>query len=180
MKLSLPIFIGLSVLTLAACDNQEAKAPEKVTALSESKVESMPEKAPVSDTSKDETVSSVVKNEEAKNIAEVKNITEVEKVEQKTVEEVKTAVEKTTVVSNVKKNEMAKKVAGHSEKPRKTATNSYLKEQKALLKVLESQYQQIRCTAEAAKLGENSFCRQEERRLFLEIERVKGEIRLNQ
>ncbi|MDC2826110.1 hypothetical protein PHA51_08740 [Rodentibacter pneumotropicus] len=174
MKLSLPIFIGLSVLTLAACDNQEAKAPEKVTALSESKVESIPEKAPVSDISKDETVSSVVKNEEAKNIAEV------EKVEQNTVEKVKTAVEKPTVVSNVKKNEMAKKVARHSEKPRKTATNSYLKEQKALLKVLESQYQQIRCTAEAAKLGENSFCRQEERRLFLEIERVKGEIRLNQ
>ncbi|OOF38692.1 hypothetical protein BKK47_08710 [Rodentibacter mrazii] len=174
IKLSLPIFIGLSVLTLAACDNQEAKAPEKVTALSESKVESMPEKAQVSDTSKDKTVSSVVKDEEVKNIAEV------EKVEKKTVEEVKTTVEKPTVVSNVEKKETAEKVVHHSAKPRKTATNSYLKEQKALLQVLESQYQQIRCTAEAAKLGEYSFCRQEERRLFLEIERVKGEIRLNQ
>lgn len=173
MKLSLPIFIGLSVLTLAACDNQEAKTPEKVTALSESKVESMPEKMPVSDASKDETVSSVVKDKEVKNIAEV------EKVEQKTVEEVKNTVEKPPVASNVKKGEMAKKVR-HSEKPRKTATTSYLKEQKALLKVLESQYQQVRCTAEAEKLGEYSFCRQEERRLFLEIERVKGEIRLNQ
>ncbi|THA07526.1 hypothetical protein [Rodentibacter pneumotropicus] len=167
MKLSLPIFIGLSVLTLAACDNQEAKTPEKVTALSESKVESMPEKMPVSDASKDETVSSVVKDKEVKNI------------EQKTVEEVKNTVEKSPVASNVKKGEMEKKVR-NSEKPRKTATNSYLKEQKALLKVLESQYQQIRCTAEAAKLGEYSFCRQEERRLFLEIERVKGEIWLNQ
>ncbi|TGY50353.1 hypothetical protein E5343_03705 [Rodentibacter caecimuris] len=173
MKLSLPIFIGLSVLTLAACDKQEAKTPEKVTALSESKVESMPEKMPVSDASKDDKVSSVVKDEEVKNIAEV------EKVEQKTVEEVKTIVEKPTVVSHVEKKETAEKVVRHSAKPRKT-TNSYLKEQKALLKVLESQYQQIRCTAEAAKLGENSFCRQEERRLFLEIERVKGEIRLNQ
>ncbi|OOF53840.1 hypothetical protein [Rodentibacter genomosp. 2] len=174
MKLSLPIFIGLSVLTLAACDNQEAKAPEKVTALSENKVESMPEKAPVSDTSKDETVSSVVKDEEVKNIAEV------EKVEKKTVEEVKTTVGKPTVFPNVEKKETTEKVVRHSAKPRKTATNSYLKEQKALLQVLESQYQQIRCTAEAAKLGEYSFCRQEERRLFLEIERVKGEIRLNQ
>ncbi|TGZ98202.1 hypothetical protein [Rodentibacter pneumotropicus] len=174
MKLSLPIFIGLSVLTLAACDNQEAKTPEKVTTLSESKVESMHEKMPVSDASKDETVSSVVKDKEVKNIAEV------EKVEQKTVEEVKTTVEKSPVASNVKKDEMAKKVVRHAEKPRKTVTTSYLKEQKALLKVLESQYQQVRCTAEAEKLGEYSFCRQEERRLFLEIERVKGEIWLNQ
>ncbi|VEH67665.1 Uncharacterised protein [Rodentibacter pneumotropicus] len=105
MKLSLPIFIGLSVLTLAACDNQEAKTPEKVTALSESKVESMPEKMPVSDASKDETVSSVVKDKEVKNIAEV------EKVEQKTVEEVKNTVEKPPVASNFKKGEMAKKYA---------------------------------------------------------------------
>lgn len=66
----------------------------------------------------------------------------------------------------------------------KTATQkaqtAYLGEQKALLKALESQYQQVRCTSEAEKLGDYSFCCQEERCLFLEIECVKDEIRLNQ
>lgn len=173
MRFALSLLVGASVLTLAACDNQDVKTPEKVTALSENaenKVELMPEKMPISEPTKDEMISTVSQNEDVKNA--------VEKVESNSAENVESAVEKSNISSNVEENATAEKVERSSVKPRKTE-NRYLKEQKALLKVLESQYQQIRCTAEAAKLGENSFCRQEERRLFLEIERVKNEIRLN-
>ncbi|OOF36303.1 hypothetical protein [Rodentibacter heidelbergensis] len=166
MKFAFSLLIGSSVLTLAACDNQEAKTPEKMTALSENKTEAV---SVTSEAVKEEIPSPAAKGEAVEKTDKVEAVG-------KTVEEMGT-----TADSDGKKDDMAeKKVVRHSEKVRKTATNRYLKEQKALLKVLESQYQQIRCTAEAAKLGENSFCRQEERRLLSEIKRVKGEIRVNQ
>lgn len=170
MKFAFSLLMGSSVLTLAACDNQETKTPEKMTALSENKTEV------VSATS--ETVNEEIPSPAAKGEA-VKKTDEVEKVAHNTVKEVKKTVAKPAVTSNVKKDGMVKKTPHRSEKTHKTSTNRQLKEQKALLKVLESQYRQVRCTAEAAKLGENSFCRQEERRLLSEIKRVKGEIRVN-
>lgn len=51
------------------------------------------------------------------------------------------------------------------------------KQKKAVLNVLEKQYKQVRCSADAKNLSSDSFCRQEERRLFLEIQRIKDELR---
>jgi raw score 16.02 len=51
------------------------------------------------------------------------------------------------------------------------------KQKKAVLNVLEKQYKQVRCSADAKNLSGDSFCRQEERRLFLEIQRIKDELR---
>ncbi|OOF46790.1 hypothetical protein [Rodentibacter trehalosifermentans] len=172
MKFALSLLMGCSVLTLTACDNQEAKTPEKMTALSENKAEPMPEKVILPEPTKDETVSAASQNEDVK--------TAIEKTENNSKENIESAVEKSNISPNLKENVTAGKSERPSAKMRKKTENRYLKEQKALLKVLESQYQQIRCTAEAATLGENSFCRQEERRLLSEIKRVKGEIRLNQ
>lgn len=43
--------------------------------------------------------------------------------------------------------------------------------------MLEKQYKQVRCSADAKNVSGDSFCRQEERRLFLEIQRIKDELR---
>ena len=51
------------------------------------------------------------------------------------------------------------------------------KQQRAVLNVLEKQYEEVRCSADAKNLSGDSFCRQEERRLFLEIQRIKDELR---
>ncbi|OOF50576.1 hypothetical protein BKK54_05685 [Rodentibacter genomosp. 1] len=193
MKLSLPIFIGLSVLTLAACDKQEAKTTEKSTALTENSI--VPKAEEKTDTSAEtemavgtETaveqaeIAVSQKSDELKNDEiETKSVSEKSETE---AEQTKPKTEKTNLQSAVENTDTQPVVSNDSKKVSKKITkvnreNRYLKEQKAMLKVLESQYQQVRCTPETAKLGENSFCRQEERRLFLEIERVKNEIRLN-
>ena len=43
--------------------------------------------------------------------------------------------------------------------------------------MLEKQYEEVRCSANAKNVSGDSFCRQEERRLFLEIQRIKDELR---
>ena len=165
IKLALSLLIGASVLTLAACDNQEAKTTEKSTALSEPAPRVMSDKAEAEAKKAAEEATS----EEAQ--AAVKS--ELAKVETKKAEPVKTEEKaETKTVSQITE----KQVKAVREKPE----SRYLREQKAMLKVLESQYKQVRCPADATQLNEYSFCRQEERRLFLEIQRVKDEIRLNQ
>lgn len=155
IKLALSILLGSSILTLVACDNQNPQNTEKTTALADS-------------SNKESTQSDHVKTEaapsettEAKNEAE--NIQEIATPEKDGVP---------LVVLDEPKKVSKRSTRTHHE-------SAYLREQKALLKTLQSQYQQVRCTPEAEKLGDNSFCRQEERRLFLEIERVKDEIRAN-
>lgn len=66
---------------------------------------------------------------------------------------------------------VAKKVKKHS---------AYYQQQKALLNELEKQYKAVACPESAKELGEYSFCRQEERRLFLEIQRVQDDLRVNE
>ena len=51
------------------------------------------------------------------------------------------------------------------------------KQQRSVLNVLEKQYEEVRCSADAKNVSGDSFCRQEERRLFLEIQRIKDELR---
>jgi len=58
-----------------------------------------------------------------------------------------------------------------------TKESAERKQQRAVLNVLEKQYEQVRCAADAKNLSGDSFCRQEERRLFLEIQRIKDELR---
>ncbi|OOF59773.1 hypothetical protein [Rodentibacter myodis] len=182
MKFALSLLLGASVFTLTACDNQETntqeiKTTEKSTALSEN-TQGVAENTKLTESEKSDDVSKA-ENESAISVKNDEAISAEAKTES---EKAKMASE--TDKANIVKTENATVTAEPKQK-RKKATkasheSTYIKEQKALLKELESQYAQVRCTPEAAKLGENSFCRQEERRLFLEIERVKGEIRLNQ
>lgn len=179
MKFALSLLIGASVFTLTACDNQESKTQEKTTALSETKVEATAEKATELTAKKEESVSADSKENKENNAEDVSNKPQSEVAK---VEEMKTPAQ--PAAAEKKTNEAVEQPVQPAVKTVKTATQKaqsvYLSEQKALLKALESQYQQVRCTPEAEKLGDYSFCRQEERRLFLEIERVKDEIRLNQ
>ncbi|OOF57934.1 hypothetical protein BKK56_00895 [Rodentibacter genomosp. 2] len=172
-KFVLSLFVGASILTLTACDNQETKTTEKSTALPAPMPKAMSDKAE-SEMKKDGSVAAAVSVEtklEAQ--AQTNDKTDNIKVEIKETEPAQ-VVEKDNV--SVATQVITKPV----KKAKSTAQSRYLNEQKAMLKVLESQYKQVRCTPEAEKLGDNSFCLQEERRLFLEIERVKDEIRLNQ
>jgi len=53
-------------------------------------------------------------------------------------------------------------------------SREYLEEH---LHALEKQYEEVRCSADAKNVSGDSFCRQEERRLFLEIQRIKDKLR---
>ena len=82
-----------------------------------------------------------------------------------------------------KKEMVVAQQAATAQKPRVIPTEKASKEsakhkqKKAVLNVLEKQYKQVRCSADAKNLSGDSFCRQEERRLFLEIQRIKDELR---
>ena len=108
--------------------------------------------------------------------------------------EVKSDVVKFEVKKEVKAVDVAEKAsdkkeavvaqqATHPQKPRVVVTEKAPKEsaerkqQRAVLNVLEKQYEEVRCSADAKNLSGDSFCRQEERRLFLEIQRIKDELR---
>ena len=82
-----------------------------------------------------------------------------------------------------KKETVVAQQAATAQKPRvipaeKTSKESAkYKQKEAVLNVLEKQYKQVRCSTDAKNLSGDSFCRQEERRLFLEIQRIKDELR---
>ena len=82
-----------------------------------------------------------------------------------------------------KKETVVAQQATTPQKPRVVVTEKAAKEsaerkqQRSVLNVLEKQYEQVRCSADAKNLSADSFCRQEERRLFLEIQRIKDELR---
>jgi raw score 16.02 len=128
----------------------------------------------------------------AEKVAEKTESTEV-KADVKTAE-VKSDVVKFEVKKEVKEVDVAEKAsdkketvvaqqATHSQKPRVVVTKKAPKEsaerkqQRAVLNVLEKQYEEVRCSANAKSLSGDSFCRQEERRLFLEIQRIKDKLR---
>ncbi|BFU59310.1 MULTISPECIES: hypothetical protein [Rodentibacter] len=182
MKFALSLLLGSSVFVLTACDNQETKTTEKSTALAENYVVQAPQKAEASNV---EETEKAIESTATDNTAKPETNTLIaengmaEKIKTEETEAVSDVVktEKSAVAENEVKKENKKKVKKSTKAGSK---NSYLEEQKALLNALESQYEQVRCPAEAAKLGDNSFCRQEERRLSEEIKRVIDEIRLNQ
>ena len=186
-KVALSLILGASTL-LSACDNKENTSTQV-------------EKAVRIPTSTEKAESAVKKSKEL--VAETQSAEKAEKTESADVKaDAKKADEKSDAVkAEVKKETKETKADGVAEKvsekketvvaqqattpqkPRVVVTEKAAKEsaerkqQRSVLNVLEKQYEQVRCSADAKNLSADSFCRQEERRLFLEIQRIKDELR---
>ena len=184
-KVALSLILGASTL-LSACDNKENTSTQvekavRVPAPTE-KAESAVEKSKelVAETKSAEKVAEKIESTEAK--ADVKTV------------EVKSDVVKFEVKKEAKAVDVAEKASEKKEtvvaqqatppqKPRVVVTEKASKEsaerkqQRAVLNVLEKQYEEVRCSVDAKNVSGDSFCRQEERRLFLEIQSIKDELR---
>ena len=184
-KVALSLILGASTL-LSACDNKENTSTQVEKAVriptSTEKAESAVEKSKelVAETKSAEKVAEKIESTEAK--ADVKTV------------EVKSDVVKFEVKKEAKAVDVAEKASEKKEtvvaqqatppqKPRVVVTEKAPKEsaerkqQRAVLNVLEKQYEEVRCSVDAKNVSGDSFCRQEERRLFLEIQRIKDELR---
>lgn len=189
-KVALSLILGASTL-LSACDNKENTSTQVEKAV---RVPAPTEKA---ESAVEKSKELVAETKPAEKAAE-KTAEKTESTEAKA--DVKTAEVKSDVVkSEVKKevkavDDVAEKASDKKEtvvaqqattpqKPRVVVTEKAPKEsaerkqQRAVLNVLEKQYEEVRCSADAKNLSGDSFCRQEERRLFLEIQRIKDELR---
>ena len=185
-KVALSLILGASTL-LSACDNKENTSTQvekavRIPAPTE-KAESAVEKSKelVAETKPAEKAAEKTESTEAKadvKTAEVKS--DVVKSEVK--KEVK-AVDDVAEKASDKKETVVAQQAVTSQKPRVVTVakaskeSAERKQQRAVLNVLEKQYEEVRCSANAKNVSGDSFCRQEERRLFLEIQRIKDELR---
>ncbi len=184
-KVALSLILGASTL-LSACDNKENISTQvekavRIPAPTE-KAESAVEKSKelVAETKSTEKTAEKTESTEAKadvKTAEVKS--DAVKAEVKKEAKAVDVAEK----ASEKKETVVAQQATHSQKPRVVVTEKAPKEsaerkqQRAVLNVLEKQYEEVRCSANAKNVSGDSFCRQEERRLFLEIQRIKDELR---
>ena len=184
-KVALSLILGASTL-LSACDNKENTSTQVEKAV---RVPAPTEKA---ESAVEKSKELVAETKPAEKAAEKTESTEA-KADVKTAE-VKSDAVKAEVKNEAKADDVAEKVsekketvvaqqATHSQKPRVVVTEKAPKEsaerkqQRAVLNVLEKQYEEVRCSADTKNLSGDSFCRQEERRLFLEIQRIKDELR---
>ena len=184
-KVAFSLILGASTL-LSACDNKENTSTQIEKAV---RVPAPTEKA---ESAIEKSKEFVAETKPAEKAAEKTESTEV-KADVKTAE-VKSDIVKFEVTKEVKAVDVAEKAsdkketvvaqqATHPQKPRVVVTEKAPKEsaerkqQRAVLNVLEKQYEEVRCSANAKNLSRDSFCRQEERRLFLEIQRIKDELR---
>ena len=184
-KVALSLILGASTL-LSACDNKENTSTQVEKAV---RVLAPAEKA---ESAVEKSKELVAETKPAEKAAEKTESTEV-KADVKTAE-VKSDIVKFEIKKEVKAVDVAEKAsdkketvvaqrATYPQKPRVVVTEKALKEsaerkqQRAVLNVLEKQYKQVRCSANAKNVSGDSFCRQEERRLFLEIQRIKDELR---
>ena len=184
-KVALSLILGASTL-LSACDNKENTSTQVEKAV---RIPAPTEKA---ENAVEKSKELVAETKSAEKVAEKTGSTEV-KADVKTAE-VKSDVVKFEVKKEVKAVDVAEKASDKKEtvvaqqatppqKPRVVVTEKAPKEsaerkqQRAVLNVLEKQYEEVRCSANAKNLSDDSFCRQEERRLFLEIQRIKDELR---
>ena len=184
-KVALSLILGASTL-LSACDNKENTSTQVEKAV---RIPAPTEKA---ESAVEKSKELVAETKPAEKAAEKTEGTEV-KADVKTAE-VKSDIVKFEVKKEVKAVDVAEKAsdkketvvaqqATHPQKPRVVVTEKAPKEsaerkqQRAVLNVLEKQYEEVRCSANAKNLSGDSFCRQEERRLFLEIQRIKDELR---
>ena len=184
-KVALSLILGASTL-LSACDNKENTSTQvekavRVPAPTE-KAESAVEKSKglVAETKSAEKVAEKTESTEVKADAKKADVkSDAVKAEVKKEAKADDVVEK---VSEKKETVVAQQVAT-AQKPRVIPAEKASKEsakhnqKKAVLNVLEKQYKQVRCSADAKNVSGDSFCRQEERRLFLEIQRIKDKLR---
>ena len=183
-KVALSLILGASTL-LSACDNKENISTQVEKAV---RIPAPTEKA---ESAVEKSKELVAETKSAEKVAEKTESTEVKADAKKADEKsdaVKAEVKKET--KETKADGVAEKVSEKKEtvvaqqattpqKPRVVVTEKAAKEsaerkqQRSVLNVLEKQYEQVRCSADAKNLSADSFCRQEERRLFLEIQRIK-------
>ena len=184
-KVALSFILGASTL-LSACDNKENTSTQVEKAV---RIPTPTEKA---ESAVEKSKELMAETKPAEKAAEKTESTEV-KADIKTAEvksdivkfEVKKEVKAVDVAENAsdKKETFVAQQATHPQKPRVVVTEKAPKEsaerkqQRAVLNVLEKQYEEVRCSVDAKNVSGDSFCRQEERRLFLEIQRIKDELR---
>ena len=180
-KVALSLILGASTL-LSACDNKENTSTQVEKAV---RIPTSTEKAEGAVEKSKELVAETQSAEKTES-ADVK--ADAKKADEKS-DAVKADVKKETKADNVaekvseKKETVVAQQAETAQKPRVITAEKASKEsakhkqKKAVLNVLEKQYKQVRCSADAKNLSGDSFCRQEERRLFLEIQRIKDELR---
>ena len=184
-KVALSLILGASTL-LSACDNKENTSTQVEKAV---RVPAPTEKA---ESAVEKSKGLVAETKSAEKVAEKTESTEVKADAKKA--DVKSDAVKAEVKKEAKADDVVEKVsekketvvaqqAATAQKPRVIPAEKASKEsakhnqKKAVLNVLEKQYKQVRCSADAKNLSGDSFCRQEERRLFLEIQRIKDELR---
>ena len=186
-KVALSLILGASTL-LSACDNKENTSTQVEKAVriptSTEKAESTVEKSKelVTET---QTAEKAEKTESADVKADTKKAdvkSDAVKVEVKK-ETKETKADGVAEKVSEKKETVVAQQATTPQKPRVVVTEKAAKEsaerkqQRSVLNVLEKQYEEVRCSADAKNVSGDSFCRQEERRLFLEIQRIKDELR---
>ena len=183
-KVALSLILGASTL-LSACDNKENTSTQVEKAV---RIPTSTEKAESAVEKSKELVAETLSAEKAEKTESTEPKADVKTAEVKS-DAVKAEVKKEAKADDVaekvseKKETVAAQQATTSQKPRVVVTEKAPKEsaerkqQRAVLNVLEKQYEQVRCSADAKNLSADSFCRQEERRLFLEIQRIKDELR---
>ena len=184
-KVALSLILGASTL-LSACDNKENTSTQVEKAV---RIPTSTEKA---ESAVEKSKELVAETKSAEKAAEKTESTEVKADDNKA--DVKSDAVKAEVKKEAKTDDVAEKVSEKKEtvvaqqvetaqKPRVITAEKASKEsakhkqKKAILNVLEKQYKQVRCSADAKNLSGDRFCRQEERRLFLEIQRIKDELR---
>ena len=184
-KVALSLILGASTL-LSACDNKENTSTQVEKAV---RVPVPTEKA---ESAVEKSKGLVAETKSAEKVAEKTESTEVKADAKKA--DVKSDAVKAEVKKEAKADDVVEKVsekketvvaqqAATAQKPRVIPAEKASKEsakhnqKKAVLNVLEKQYKQVRCSADAKNVSGDSFCRQEERRLFLEIQRIKDELR---
>ena len=184
-KVALSLILGASTL-LSACDNKENTSTQVEKAV---RIPASTEKA---ESTVEKSKELVAETKSAEKVAEKTETTEVKAEANKA--DVKPDTVKAEVKKETKADDVAEKVSEKKETvlAQQAATaqkarvipadkaskeSAKYKQKKAVLNVLEKQYKQVRCSADAKNLSSDSFCRQEERRLFLEIQRIKDELR---
>ena len=183
-KVALSLILGASTL-LSACDNKENTSTQVEKAV---RIPAPTEKAESAVEKSKELVAETQTAEKAEKTESADVKADVKKADEKS-DAVKAEVKKETKaddaaekVSEKKETVVAQQVET-AQKPRVITAEKASKEsakhkqKKAVLNVLEKQYKQVRCSADAKNFSGDSFCRQEERRLFLEIQRIKDELR---
>ena len=188
LKVASSLILIASAVLLSACDNQDNNTSQKTsekTAVTASSVEK-------AETAVEKSKELVTETKSAEKVAEKTESTDV-KADAKN-GDIKSDVAKAEIKKEVKADDVAENISDKQEtivsqemvepqKTRKVITGKATKEsaerkqQRAVLNVLEKQYEQVRCAADAKNVSGDSFCRQEERRLFLEIQRIKDELR---